>query len=382
MTPNPMTSDLLAGVRVVSLAQQYPGPYCTMLLADLGADVILVEQPQGGDPARGPQGMSPFFAALNRNKRSVTLDLKAAEGVSRLWQLLGAADILVEGFRPGVMERLGFGRDVVRAKLPGLVYASISGYGQDGPDRLTPGHDLSYVARAGWLSDISSKLLPDYRLPVAVGDLSSAMFAAFSVAAALVRARTSGEGAYIDVSMTDGLASWLGTRLEPLLDQAEGASETVGPGVGGEPAYGIFRCGDDRFITLSIAYEDHFWRSLCDTLGFPEEKALSGPARRVAREELRERIGKRLATRPSVEWLVAFAHADVPAGPVSSHAEVMADPQFCSRGLFAQGPSEEGGQRRYVGNPLTIDGIRPAIRRPAPRLGEHSDEIWSEIDSG
>lgn len=375
-------TDLLAGARVISLAQQYPGPYCTLLLADLGADVILIEQPQGGDPARGPNGMSPFFAALNRNKRSVTLNLKSTEGVKRLWELLRTADVLVEGFRPGVMERFGLGAEAVCEQLPGLVYASISGYGQEGPDRGMPGHDLSYVARAGWLADIDPEGLLSYRLPVAAGDLSSAMFAALSIVAALVQKRSTGRGARIDVSMADGLVSWLGIRLEPAINIPADQSP-IGTSSGpGEPAYGTFRCADGEHITLSIAYEDHFWRNLCGVLSLEAEKPLSGPARRLDSARLRAKLADCLATRPAKQWIEALAAADVPCGPVSTLEAVAADPQFKTRGLFIEGPAEGGGTRRFLASPLIVDGMRPPIRRPAPGLGQHNDEVWAELPSG
>ena len=374
VTETPCPSDLLAGVRVVSLAQQYPGPYCTMLLADLGADVILVEQPRTGDPARGGSGMSPFFAALNRNKRSVTLDLKDPESAQSLWSLLRTADVLVEGFRPGVMERLGFSPVRVRQELPGLVYASISGYGQDGPDRATPGHDLSYVARAGWLSSIDSDTLTRYQLPVAAGDLSSAMFAAFAVAAALVRRAATGTGAYIDVSMADGLVSWFGTTLEPQLNRTAGDHPGTAR-LGREPAYGIFRCADGHFLTLSIAHEDHFWRNLCDALGTGGLRSLDSPARRRKAGELRRILEGCFLARSASEWVALLQAADVPCGPVASLDDVIADPQFSGRGMFPEGPGEDGRPRRYVANPLIIDGTRPPVRRPAPHLGIHNDEV-------
>lgn len=374
-------SDLLAGVRVISLAQQYPGPYCTMLLADLGADVILIEQPAGGDPARGPSGMSPFFAALNRNKRSVTLDLKSSGGVDRVWKLLATADVLVEGFRPGVLDRLGLGAELVRERLPGLIYVSISGYGQQGPDRLMPGHDLSYVARTGWFADIEPTTLANYRLPVAAGDLSSAMFAALSIASALVQKKSTGRGARVDVSMADGLVSWLGVKLEPSLN-AGGLDRTVGgSGSAGEPAYGIFRCADGRYITLSIAHEDHFWRNLCSVLNLDAERSLTGLARRADSAGLRAKLATRLESRPANEWIEELARADVPCGPVATLADVALDQQFSGRGLFLEGPAEGGGTRKFLANPLIVDGSRPPIRRPAPGLGEHNNEVWSELAS-
>ncbi len=363
---------MLDGIRVVSLAQQYPGPYCTMLLADLGADVILVEQPRNGDPARGQDGMSPFFAALNRNKRSVAIDLKSDEGKDVLWRLLATADVLVEGFRPGVMERLGFGADAVRARLPEVVFLSISGYGQDGPDSQLPGHDLSYQARAGLLATIDQDP-SSYRSPLAIGDLSSAMFGAVGILAALVRKQRTGQGTYVDVSMTDGLVSWMGTTIEPALNGLPGRG---GPG---EPAYGVFRCADGRYLTLSIAHEDHFWKPLCDQLGLPGLGELRSAERRQRGRELRDLICEKLMTRSVTAWLDTFRKVDVPCSPVPIMAEVVADPQLLARKMFVEGPAETGGSRQFVAGPLKSTDILRGIRRPAPQLGEHTDEVLEEL---
>lgn len=365
--------SMLEGIRVVSLAQQYPGPYCGMLLADLGADVILVEQTRGGDPARGPDGMSPFFAALNRNKRSLAVDLKSESGRSVLWQLLATADVVMEGFRPGVMARLGFGPDVVRERCPGVVYLSISGYGQDGPDSQVPGHDLSYQARAGLLASAADPAL--YRSPLAIGDLSSAMFGAVAILAALAMKARTGVGSCLDISMTDGLVSWMGTTLEPVLNQAGStARERMS-----EPAYGVFECADGTYLTLSIAHEDHFWRALCDHLGHPELAELRSSDRRERSHELQALIKTSLRMRPARAWVEEFAKIDVPASTVPALDEVASDPQLLARSMFVEGPSEHGGRRRFVANPIKSDSAPVGIRRPSPWLGQHTDELLESL---
>lgn len=362
---------MLDGIRIISLAQQYPGPYCTMLLADLGADVILIEQPEGGDPGRGPDGMRPFFAALNRNKRSLTLNLKSPEGAGVLWRLLDSADALLEGFRPGVMERLGFGHEAVLKRRPTLAYVSISGYGQDGPDRLLPGHDLSYQGRAGLLGDVAAA--DARRGGLAIADLSSAMFAGVGTLAALVSSLRNGVGHHVDVSMTEGLVSWHNTILEAVLN---GQDLTIGTN---EPGYGVFACGDGGRITLSIAFEDHFWRALCGSLGWDgPDTALSGPERQRDRDRLRAAIAAELLTRPAAAWLTRLKSAGVPCGSVSNYEEVTRDEQFVTRELFVRGPGEAGGDRWFVANPLRIDGCRPPVRRPAPALGVDTVDILNE----
>ncbi|MGD9890407.1 MAG: CaiB/BaiF CoA transferase family protein, partial [Dehalococcoidia bacterium] len=213
----------LDGITVVSMAEQYPGPYCTMLLADMGADVILVERPGRGDPARGPTGMSDHFAALSRNKRSIAVDAKREAGREIIVRLARDADVLVEGFRPGVMDRLGLGYAALGEVNPRLIYCSITGYGQDGPYRSRPGHDLSYQALAGLLSSLIPAGQFDRRPGVAIGDLSSAMFAAQGILAALIARAQTGRGQSIDVSMTDGLVSWMGTAITAALSRPEAA---------------------------------------------------------------------------------------------------------------------------------------------------------------
>jgi crotonobetainyl-CoA:carnitine CoA-transferase CaiB-like acyl-CoA transferase len=363
----------LAGTRVISLAEQYPGPYCTLLLADLGAEVILVERPRGGDPARGPRGSSAFFEALARGKRSLTLDLKHPAGAHVLWQLLARADVLVEGFRPGVLARLGFGAETVLARAPRLVYCSISGYGQDGPYRERAGHDLSYQALAGLVAAAGGDPTA-YRPPLAIGDLSSGTFAAFGIVVALLHRERSGAGQRLDVSMTDGLVSWMGTVLEPLLNGRE-REAWAGPA---EPAYGVFRCADGRHLSLSIAHEDHFWRNLCDVLGLPGLGPLGGRERRARAAELRHFLAERLATRSRDEWTELLARANVAAGPVLEPAEVIGDAQLRARGLFVSSKTE-AGERSHVAHPLRLSASPPRAPSPAPALGEHTEAILREL---
>jgi len=363
---------MLSDIRVISLAQQFPGPYCTLLLADLGADVILVEQPGGGDPARGPGGLSPFFGSLNRNKRSICLDLKSEAGREVLWRLLGSADAFVEGFRPGVIDRLGVGYGPTHERYPQLVYVSISGYGQTGPDRLLPGHDLSYQARAGLLGGSASDGEKS-RPAIAIADLSSGTFAALAVAAGIIAARRNGVGRYIDLSMTDGLVSWMGPALESSLNLG-----AIGPAAR-EPAYGVFQCGDAASITLSIAFEDHFWIILSRVFGWSTEYREMGSSERRARgDELRAMISASLRSKTAQQWLEVLSAAGVPCGPVSSLQEVTKDEQLLARNMFTQGPSEHGGERWFVASPFVLDGERPAVHRAAPLLGANTMELLEE----
>lgn len=360
----------LDGIRIITLAEQYPGPFATLLMADLGADVILVERPAGGDPARQ---FRDFHAALNRNKRSVTLDLKSDFGRETLRGLIKEADVLMEGFRPGTMARLGFDYTAVAKLNPRTVYVSISGFGQSGPYRDRPAHDLSYQAIAGLLFQQAVTGQPGASPDLAIGDLSSAMFAVVGTLAALVERGRTGKGKYVDVSMTDCLVSWMTTFLGPVMNKGEIAS------INAEPAYGIFKCSDGRLLTISIAHEDWFWKPLCALLELPDAADLRRPER-VAREvELRARVGERLSGMPRAHWGELFNVAGIPWGPVNSIDEVAADPHFRERGLFMKMAGSDGSSAWHVAQPLVFDGAHPGPTRGVPGLGADTDQVLAAM---
>jgi crotonobetainyl-CoA:carnitine CoA-transferase CaiB-like acyl-CoA transferase len=360
----------LDGVRIICLAEQYPGPYATLLMADLGADVILVERPGSGDPARQFPG---FHAALSRNKRSVALDLKTEDGKQQLRELVASADVLMEGFRPGTMERLGFGYSEMAALNPGLVYVSISGFGQSGPYKDRPAHDLSYQAIAGFLFRQAETGALDGHSEIAIGDLSSGMFAVIGTLAALLERGRSGRGKYIDVSMTDGLMSWMSVLVGPVLN-GEGIAD-----IGAEPAYGLFRCTRGKLLSLSIAHEDWFWKPFCKLLGLHDAADLVRDQRVARSAELIASIAAILETDTREAWGARFDAAGIPWGPVNSIEEAAADPNFRERGMFSQVADSDGNRRWHVAQPLMFSGARPGPRRGVPRLGEHTREVLEEL---
>lgn len=360
----------LDGIRVVSLAEQYPGPYATLLMADLGAEVILVERPSGGDPARQ---FPDFHAALARNKKSVALDLKSEEGRTGLLELVRSADVLLEGFRPGTMGRLGFGYDAAAALNPRLVYVSISGFGQTGPYQDRPAHDISYSAMAGLFFRQAASGEVASPGDMAFGDLSSAMFATVGTLAALVERGRTGRGTYVDVSMTDGLVSWMSVLLGPVMNGGSIAA------IGAEPGYGFYRARDGRLLSLSVAHEDWFWKPLCRVLGLDDVSGY-GHAERVAHEAaLRRRIAGRVAEADRDDWGRRFDEAGVPWGPVHSLEEVAADPHFRARGLFTTARDGDGRERRHVAQPLVWAGTRPGPRTGVPALGEHTEDVLAGL---
>jgi crotonobetainyl-CoA:carnitine CoA-transferase CaiB-like acyl-CoA transferase len=347
-----MTSTgLLAGVRVLDFTIWRPGPYATQLLGELGADIIKVEPP-GGDPMRSYPGL---FATLSVNKRSIVLDLKSDADKQRALELAAEADVVTEGYRPGVAARLGVGFDDVHAVNPRVVYCSISGMGQSGALSTAPGHDLNFQAWGGVLA-------PEGAAPVTaavpIADLGGGLAAAYAICAALVRQGRNGEGEHIDVAMGDLLATWTGA----VAPQARG----VDPDARGVPGYGMFRCRDG-YVALGIITEDHFWRALCDTLAMADARDLGWLERMRQTPQLQARITAAIETRDRDEIARELLAAGVPASPVLDRTDMLKLAHFEERGVVAHDAS---------GAPTTGHPVRflqhPAARTTgAPEVDEH-----------
>jgi len=343
----PGPGGLLSGLRVLDLTVWRPGPYATQLLAEIGADVIKVEPP-GGDPMRA---YPELFASLNVNKRSVVLDLKELSGRRRLLELAADADVVVEGFRPGVVRRLGVGYEDVRAVNPTVVYCSVSGMGQTGPLSLAPGHDLNYQAWAGALApEGGPPVVP--ALPVA--DLAGGMAAALAMCAAAFRRLRTGEGERIDAAMADVLATWTGADRP----QAAGVEQPV-PGV---PGYGTFEAGDGLLLVLGVLTEDHFWRSLCDVLGLARDRDLGFTERMKHVVELQGRIAVAIAGRGRDELVADLLAADVPGAPVLDRQGMLRSDHLRERGVVTADPWNEvatGYPVRFEVHPAARDSAAP-----------------------
>ncbi len=365
----------LRGIKVIDLTRLLPGPFATMILGDLGADIVKVEAPVGGDYARYYQpfvaNMGAVFASVNRNKRSVALDLKKAEGVEVLRTLLAGADILLESFRPGVMERLDLSYETLRADFPQLIICGVSGYGQTGAARLAAGHDINYAARAGILSVTGTQEGPV--IPgVQIGDLAGgALYAVAGVLAALVQQSRGGGGSVVDVSMTHGAASLMIPLLtQHLLDGKEPTtkSELLN---GGIPAYNIYPTKDGRHMAVG-ALEPKFWTRFCAAIGFPfPDDGLASGARG---QEIFEQLKTLFATRSQQEWVAALEGVDCCVSPVQSASEVLSDPVF--DGMYFELKKGESAIPQLA-TPLT--GADRTWFRPPPALGEHTDEVLSEV---
>jgi crotonobetainyl-CoA:carnitine CoA-transferase CaiB-like acyl-CoA transferase len=345
----------LTGIRVLDLTRLLPGAYCTLLLADMGADVIKVEEPGRGDYMRWTpplvDGQSALFNALNRNKRSVTIDLKAEQGRDLLLSLVDTADVLVEGNRPGVMSRLGLGWDVLHARNARLVMCSITGYGQDGPFASRAGHDLNYMAIAGALGLNGARDGPPLPLAVQVADIGGGgLQPAVAILGALVGVQRGGEGRWIDASMTDGAVGWLATAFA-----ARAAGERVGRGdqrlAGRYACYRVYRCQDDRYYSVG-ALEPKFWSAFCKAVERPDLIELQY-SEDLAVQDAVQRI---FLSRTRDEWEKKLSTLDSCCEPVLDLDEVSSHPQVVARGLLDR--SRHGR---------------------APRLGEHNEELLQEL---
>lgn len=381
---------LLEGVRVLDLSNVLAGPFCSYQLALLGADVIKVEAPAGGDlarqlgadPALNAQGMGASFLAQNAEKRSIVLDLKAPADRDRFLQLVASADVLVENFRPGVMDRLGLGHEALRQARPSLVYCAISGYGQTGPLSTAPAYDQIIQGRSGVMSITGDAASAPLRVGYPVSDTFGGLTAAFAIAAALVRRARTGDGAFLDVSMLDATLTSMGWVVSNLLVAGTSPVPMGNDNFTASPS-GTFRTGQG-LLNIAANKQEQF-ETLCDLLGAPELKhdgRFAGrEARKHHREALRQALERHLMKDGAASWEARLNAAGVPAGQVLDVAQALAQEQVAGRGLVAtlQAPFAERDDLRLAGSAFLVDGHRAQPVRPPPALGEHTQEILREL---
>ena len=377
----------LDDLTVVDLSRALAGPYCTMMLADLGARVIKVETPDGGDDTRGwgPPflgGESAYFLSINRNKESLTLNLKTSRGRDLLWRLLERADVLVENFRPGAMDRLGLPYDAVHERIPRVVYCSISGFGQTGPYRERAAYDLIVQGMGGIMSITGEPQGPPTKVGVAVGDICAGMFAAYAILAALrVRDRT-GRGQWVDASMLDGQVAWMTYAAANYFATGEDPSR-FGSAHPNLVPYQAFPSGDG-FVNVAVGSEG-LWQKFCEALEVPlasDPRFATNAARVAHRTELLDILMPVFARRTTAEWVNRLLRAGVPAGPISGMSEVMSDPQVGHRGMVVDLDHPRAGRIRVNGVPVKFSETPGAVRMPPPVLGEHSEAILRSIGIG
>lgn len=375
----------LAGVRVLDLTRILSGPFASMTLGDFGADVVKVERPVKGDDTRvwGPpfvRGESAYFLSTNRNKRSIELDLASDAGRAIAYRLASRADVVVENFRPGTAERLGLGYERLRADNPGLVYCSISGFGQTGPYRSRAGFDAVVQAMSGMMALTGEPDGVPTRPGLPVADLTAAMWAAFAIAAALFERTRSGCGQHIDVSLLDGQVAWMTYPLAGFLATGEeparlgSAHATIVP-------YQPFATADGHVIIA--AGNDKLWQGVCRVIGAPEladdPRFATNPDRVRGRAVLVPILEARLRTRPTAHWLAVLEAEGVPAAPILKVSEMAADPHLAARDMVIEMEHPRTGKVRTAGLPVRFSRTPGAVRRPPPHLGEHTDEILAEI---
>jgi alpha-methylacyl-CoA racemase len=372
----------LHGLKVLDLSRLLPGPYATLVLADLGATVDKVEEPTGGDYIRQMpplrDGESALFYGLNRNKRSLALDLKSEAGREAFKRLVRGYDVLVESFRPGVMDKLGLGEAVLRAENPRLIYCAISGYGQTGPDRLKAGHDLNYAARAGVLAYGGAAGGAPAFPGVQMGDIGGgSLFALVGILAALHERERTGRGRFVDVSMTDGTMAFLHMHLAARLAMGEQGTplqrgrEALN---GGYACYGLYGTKDGRWLAVG-ALEPKFFAGLCERLG-RMDLLTDGYDTAEAGARVKAELARLFAEHPLAYWQERLAGTDLCIEPVLEGDEVLKDPQLQARGLFVEAQDSQRG--RKVTHLLTPLRMGPTPLRPPPALGQHSQQILAE----
>jgi crotonobetainyl-CoA:carnitine CoA-transferase CaiB-like acyl-CoA transferase len=374
----------LEGVKVLDLSRVLAGPYATMMLADLGADVLKVEHPERGDDTRhwGPPfagGESAYFLSVNRNKRSVGVNLKDPEGLEKVKKLATSADILIENMRRGALEKLGLGYEGLKEVNPGLVYCSITGFGP-GEDEKRPGYDFLVQARGGIMGITGFPDGEPTKVGVAIADMVCGLQAAMAILAALHRRGVAGEGARIEVSLFESQLSWLANRAQEYLISGEETGRTGNAHPSIVP-YQTFDASDKQ-IALAVGNDAQF-RNLCKALGHEElatdERFARNPDRVANRKELVAILQEEFTKRTADEWVEQVRGAGVPIGPVNTLADVFSDGHVLSSDVLQDVEHPAAGMLKMLASPLLVDGERLQIRRPPPTLGQHTDEAeeWS-----
>lgn len=364
----------LADTVILDLTRLLPGPYGSLLLADLGAQVIKIEEPLQGDPVRW---MPPFanemsyrFALLNRNKKSFSLNLKTTESREIFFELTQKADIIFEGFRPGVVERLGIDYESIKKINKRIIYCSLSGYGQCGPYRDRVGHDINYIGLAGLLyltGNADRPIIPG----VPVADLAGGMFAALSMIAALHARDATGHGSYIDISMTDAIISWMSLHMAELFGTGQSPQRGSLPLAGGWPYYNIYETSDGKFLSLG-ALEEKFWQNTCNALEVPEYAALQFSEEK--RAEIFAKLKSIFKSATLEDWLQRLEKLEIPIAPVNDVQAVFSDPQVRNRRMRI-----ESNKFSQIGFPAQFSACAPVPPKAPPKLGDHTEEILKKL---
>jgi len=383
-----MSTTPLSGVRVLDLTRVLAGPFCTMVLADLGAEVVKVERPGGGDDARAfgpflPSGESGYFAGVNRGKRSIVLDLKTPDDQATFLALADRADVLVENFRPGAMERLGLGSGTLRARNPRLIYASATGFGRTGPDAGNAAYDVIVQARSGLMSLTGHSAHEPARVGSSISDILAGLYTAIGVCAALRERERTGEGCDIDLAMLDCSVSVLENAITrySVSGQVPTPLGTRHPSIA---PFQAFHAADGQLVIA--AGNDQLWRSLCAVLGaadLADDPAFATNHDRCENVgRLGERIDAILGRDPVAAWLARLEAAGIPCAPINDMARVMDDPQLAARSMWHTLVDRDGTEVLTAGSPFQFNGEKGAISPHWPRLGQDGDDITARWLAG
>ncbi len=377
---------LLAGIRVIDLTRILAGPYCTMILGDLGAEIIKIEHPEGGDDTRqwGPPfiegGQSAYFLCANRNKRSLTLNLKSEKGLAILKELIREGDVVVENFRTDTLERWGLSYDELKCIREDIIYCTITGYGYTGPYRDRPGYDFMAQAQAGFMSVNGPVEGEPYRAGVAIADLAAGIFASNAIVAALFARERVGKGQRIDISLLDSMVALMSYVASNYLVSGE-VPQRYGNAHPNIVPYQGFQA-KDGYIALA-AGNDNQWTKLCNLIGHPEwaedDRFSTNPKRLENRDRLVKMVNEIIGGRNSKEWLSLFEQAGLPAAPINDLKQTFSDPQVEARNLRWEVQHPTAGTVPLVASPLNIPTSPTKVRHPPPLLGEHTDEILSDL---
>ena len=374
----------LSGVKVLDISRVLTGPFATMLLGDLGAEIIKVEMPGTGDETRawGPpfiEGESAYYLSINRNKKSIAVNLKAPEGKEIIYRLAKEADAMIENFLPGTVERLGLDYGKIKAINPGIVYCSISGYGQDGPYRNHPAYDLLMQGEGGLMSITGEKDGDPVRIGVALIDIGAGMYAVIAILSALMTKKETGRGQYIDISLLDTEVSWL-TYMATNYFASGKNPVRLGSAHPSIVPYRAYRAKDKYFI-LAVG-NDAIWQRFCAALGFPfadDPKFVTNEQRVAHREELDRLLADLFIQREAAHWVEILHAHKVPCGMINAVSEVVSHPQVLHRGMVVEMEHEKAGKIKVLGNPINFSEMPVQYRTPPPLLGQHTDEILSGL---
>lgn len=374
----------LSNFKVLDLSRVLAGPYCTMILGDLGAEVIKVEAPGGSDDTRkwGPpfqDGVSAYYLSANRNKKSITVDLKTEEGITLIKKLIKESDVMINNFKTGTMERLGLGFETVSNLNPGIVFCSITGFGETGPNKEMPGYDFIVQAMSGLMSITGDKTSGPQKLGVAITDVLTGLYACVGIQAALLERNTSGKGQKLDISLYDSAVSSLVNIGSNYLMSGK-IPEALGNHHANIVPYQTFKTADGE-IVIAVG-NDNQYKALCSVLEKPElatdERFLTNPDRVENREQLVPLLQEVFTKNSTAYWQTCCNENNIPCGPIQNLEEVTKDPQLLAREMFISTEHPTAGQIKMIGSPLKLSRTPVTYRHHPPNAGEHNEEIMNQ----